>query len=96
MISSSDQYVELFNPSDETVDLRGLRLRIIDGLGAAVTHHTEDRMIRLIGDTAILSGIYVNPANPEPWHRLHYTDTWMWLDDHWQVVASHLSYTRLS
>jgi hypothetical protein len=58
-------------------------------------HHTEDRSIRLIGRTAILTGVYVNPADDErPEQRARYTDTWMWIDGRWQVVASHLSNTR--
>ena len=56
------------------------------------SHYTEGRMIRVIGRAAILSGIYVNPGDEgEPDVRMRYTDTWMWLDDRWQVVASHLS-----
>lgn len=55
-------------------------------------HYTEGRTIRLLGRTAILTGIYVNP-NPDdaPDWRARYTDTWMWMDGRWQVVASHLS-----
>jgi len=55
-------------------------------------HYTEDRTIRVIGTTAILSGVYVSPGDEdEPDTRARYTDTWMWLDGRWQVVASHLS-----
>jgi hypothetical protein len=58
-------------------------------------HYTEDRSIRLIGRTAILTGVYVNPADEErPEQRARYTDTWMWIDGHWRVVASHLSALR--
>ena len=56
------------------------------------THYTEDRTIRVIGATAILTGVYVNPGDEgRPDTRMRYTDTWMWLDGRWQVVASHLS-----
>lgn len=56
------------------------------------SHFTEDRSIRLIGTTAILSGVYVNPGGDgQPDYRARYTDTWMWLNGRWQVVASHLS-----
>lgn len=55
-------------------------------------HYTEDRIIRVIRTTAILSGVYVSPGDEgEPDTRARYTDTWMWLDGRWQVVASHLS-----
>jgi hypothetical protein len=58
-------------------------------------HYTVDRSIRLIGRTAILTGVYVNPADGErAEQRARYTDTWMWIDGHWQVVASHLSSIR--
>ena len=55
------------------------------------THYTESRTIRLYGGTAILAGIYVNPRADGTETRMRYTDTWMWLDQRWQVVASHLS-----
>ncbi len=54
-------------------------------------HYTENRTIRLIGGTAILTGIYVSPRPDGSEGRMRYTDTWMWLDGRWQVVASHLS-----
>jgi hypothetical protein len=58
-------------------------------------HYTEDRSIRVIGRTAILTGVYVNPADDgRPEQRARYTDTWMWIDGHWKVVASHLSSIR--
>lgn len=57
-------------------------------------HYTEGREIRVIGDTAILTGVYVNPGEDRPDVRMRYTDTWMWLDGRWQVVASHLSAAR--
>lgn len=56
------------------------------------SHYTEDRTIRVIGKTAILTGVYVNPGDAgEPDERMRYTDTWMWLGGRWQVIASHLS-----
>ncbi|MEM1196795.1 MAG: nuclear transport factor 2 family protein [Pseudomonadota bacterium] len=56
------------------------------------THYTEERKIRIIGDTAILSGIYVDPGDAgEPEDKSRYTDTWMLIDGQWRVVASHLS-----
>lgn len=61
-------------------------------------HFTRDRTIRLLGDTAILSGVYVSPSddpdNTEPELEWRYTDTWMKLDGRWQVVASHLSFLQ--
>lgn len=63
-----------------------------DGSEDDRSHYTEGRAIRVIGRTAILSGVYVNPGDDgEPDVRMRYTDTWMWLDGRWQVVASHLS-----
>ncbi|MEM9937217.1 MAG: nuclear transport factor 2 family protein [Pseudomonadota bacterium] len=56
------------------------------------THYTEDRTIRVIGNTAILSGVYVNPGDPgEADDKSRYTDTWMLIEGQWKVVASHLS-----
>ena len=52
------------------------------------SHYTEDREIRVIGDTAILTGVYVGASGTT---RMRYTDTWMWIDGRWRVVASHLS-----
>jgi hypothetical protein len=59
-------------------------------------HHTEDRVITLRGNTAILRGIYVYPVADTTREdiRRHYTDTWMYLDGRWQVVASQLSVLR--
>ena len=57
-------------------------------------HFTEDRTIRVIGDTAILAGVYVSPRPDGTAGRMRYTDTWMWLDGRWRVVASHLSQAR--
>ena len=87
---------------DGTVETRQ---DVIDGLDPAeddderdedeTSHYTEDRTIRVIGSTAILAGVYVNPGGSGgPDVRMRYTDTWMWLDGRWQVVASHLSAAR--
>lgn len=77
------------------------RQEVIDGLNPSSgpqdrqSHFTEGRQIRLIGNTAILTGVYVNPGNgTRPDRRSRYTDTWMWLDGRWKVVASHLSEYR--
>lgn len=70
---------------------------VLDGLTpndapTGPSHYTEDRTIRILGNTAILTGIYVNPGGDgAPDARMRYTDTWMFLDERWQVVASHLS-----
>ena len=56
------------------------------------THYTEDVTIRVHGNTAIITGVYVNPGDAgEPDERYRYTDTWLARDGRWQVVASHLS-----
>jgi hypothetical protein len=66
-----------------------------EGTDDAPVHYTENRTIRLYGRTAILRGIYVSPGGEEePDRRARYTDTWMWIDGRWQVVASHLSAIR--
>jgi hypothetical protein len=76
-----DQVIDSVNPEEPPDD--------------GPVHYTENRSIRLIGRTAILTGVYVNPADDErPEQRARYTDTWMWIDGHWQVVASHLSSLR--
>lgn len=54
--------------------------------------YTEDTRVRLYGMMAILTGIYVSES-PQGTNRSRYTDTWIWRDGRWQVVASHL--TRL-
>ncbi|MDX1419218.1 MAG: nuclear transport factor 2 family protein [Rubricoccaceae bacterium] len=70
---------------------------VLDGLTpndapTGPSHFTEDRSIRILGTTAILTGVYVNPGGEgTPDTRMRYTDTWMLLDGRWQVVASHLS-----
>jgi hypothetical protein len=63
-----------------------------EGFEDGPMHYTEDRTIRVMGRTAILTGVYVSPGDEgEPDDRYRYTDTWMWMDGRWQVVASHLS-----
>ena len=60
--------------------------------GNGRSHYTEDRAIRIYGNTAILTGVYVDPGDEgEPDERYRYTDTWMRRHGEWQVVASHLS-----
>ena len=61
------------------------------------THYTRDREIRLLGDTAILTGVYVAPSNDSdrPDLEWRYTDTWMRIDGRWRVVASGLAFTEL-
>ena len=56
------------------------------------THYTENVTIRVYGNTAVITGVYVNPGNPgEPDERYRYTDTWLARDERWQIIASHLS-----
>lgn len=57
-----------------------------------VNHYTENRSVALNGDTAVVSGIYVSPGRGQrPDIRMRYTDTWIYRDGTWQVLASHLS-----
>ena len=58
----------------------------------ATRQYTEGTTVRLYGDVAILTGVYVSES-PNGTRRSRYTDTWVWRDGRWQVVASHL--TRL-
>ncbi|MEO0560184.1 MAG: nuclear transport factor 2 family protein [Bacteroidota bacterium] len=58
----------------------------------ATRQYTENTHVRLYGSVAILTGIYVSES-PQGTNRSRYTDTWIWRDGRWQVVASHL--TRL-
>ena len=54
--------------------------------------HTEKRAIRILDNTAIVSGVYVNPGSDgQAERRSRYTDTWMRIQGRWRVVASHLS-----
>lgn len=59
----------------------------------ATRQFTEGTTIRLYGDVAILTGVYVNEG-PNGVRRARYTDTWVWRDGRWQVVASHLTRLR--
>ncbi len=53
---------------------------------------TEDTTVRLYGDVAVLSGIYVSRRSARtPEERARYTDTWVRRDGRWQVVASQLT-----
>ena len=56
----------------------------------ATRQFTEGTVVRLYGDVAILMGVYVNEG-PNRVSRSRYTDTWVWRDGRWQVVASHLT-----
>ena len=56
----------------------------------ATRQYTEDTTVRLYGDVAVLQGVYVNEG-PNGTTRARYTDTWLWRDGRWQVVASHLT-----
>ena len=77
-IDTRDDVINGLDPTDEPND--------------DPTHYTEDRSIRIIGNTAILSGVYVNPGDPgEADDKSRYTDTWMLIEGQWKVVASHLS-----
>ena len=83
---------------DGRVDLRA---DVIGGLDPSrgtddSPHFTRDRVIRVLGSTAILSGIYVDPSDDadRPDLQWRYTDTWMLIDGRWRVVASHLSYLK--
>jgi hypothetical protein len=77
-MQTKDEVVGNLDPSEEPDD--------------GPVHYTEDRTIRVLGRTAILTGVYVSPGGEEEDdRRARYTDTWMWIDGRWQVVASHLS-----
>ncbi len=58
----------------------------------ATRQFTEETVVRIYGHVAVLSGIYVNEGL-NGIVRQRYTDTWIWRDGRWQVVASQL--TRL-
>lgn len=56
----------------------------------ATRQFTEGTTVRVYGDVAILTGVYVSEG-PAGANRSRYTDTWVWRDGRWQVVASHLT-----
>ena len=61
-----------------------------------IRQFTENSEVRFFGsNTAVISGIYnyaiSNAEGEETRIKWLYTDTYMWLDGRWQVIASHLS-----
>ena len=55
---------------------------------------TEDVRVRVHGNTAIITGRYlykVNVKDKETISESRYTDTYIKIKGHWQIVASHLS-----
>ena len=57
-------------------------------------HWTEDSKVRIYGDTAIITGIFVYRTRSdakETVSKSRYTDTYIKRNGRWQVVASHLS-----
>lgn len=56
--------------------------------------YTEETSVRIYGNTAVLTGIYVQKqrrGDKEITNRARYTDTYVKNKGRWQVVASHLS-----
>jgi ketosteroid isomerase-like protein len=60
---------------------------------SSLAFSTEDTKVRLYGDTAILTGIFVSKSKDST-ERSRYTDVYVKRNGRWQVVASHL--TRLT
>jgi ketosteroid isomerase-like protein len=60
---------------------------------SSLSFSTEDTKVRLYGDTAILTGIFVSKSKDST-ERSRYTDVYVKRNGRWQVVASHL--TRLT
>lgn len=59
---------------------------------SSLSFSTEDTKVRLYGDTAILTGIFISKSNAST-EQSRYTDVYVKRNGRWQVVASHL--TRL-
>ncbi|HVG21241.1 MAG TPA: DUF4440 domain-containing protein, partial [Blastocatellia bacterium] len=57
---------------------------------SSLSFSTEDTKVRLYGDTAILTGIFVSKSKTST-ERSRYTDVYVKRNGRWQVVASHLS-----
>ncbi|PAP76222.1 nuclear transport factor 2 family protein [Rubrivirga marina] len=88
---------EIVYPTGAVVDKAGTIAFLSPGTpdDPATSQYTEDTTVRLYGDVAVLRGVYVNEG-PNGARRARYTDTWLWRDGRWQVVASHLTHlTRL-
>jgi hypothetical protein len=81
--------------SGEVVDKAGTVAMLTPGQAddPATRQYTEDTTVRLYGDVAVLQGVYVSEG-PGIVRRSRYTDTWLWRDGRWQVVASHLTRIR--
>lgn len=60
---------------------------------SSLSFSTQDTKVRLYGDTAILTGIFVSKSKDST-ERSRYTDVYVKRNGRWQVVASHL--TRLT
>ncbi|MFP5264994.1 MAG: DUF4440 domain-containing protein [Blastocatellia bacterium] len=60
---------------------------------SSVSFSTENTRVRLYGDTAILTGVFVYKSKDST-ERSRYTDVYVKRNGRWQVVASHL--TRLA
>jgi ketosteroid isomerase-like protein len=56
--------------------------------------YTEDSVVRVYGNTAIITGVYIykhRDSDKETMSRSRYTDTYLKRKGRWQVVSSHLS-----
>lgn len=56
----------------------------------SITFSTEETRVRLFGDTAILTGVFVFTQKDKV-ERSRYTDVYVKRNGRWQVVASHLT-----
>ena len=83
---------QIVYPTGAVVDKAGTLALLSPGQpdDPTTSQHTEDTTVRLYGDVAILQGVYVSDG-PNGARRSRYTDTWLWRDGRWQVVASHLT-----
>jgi len=63
------------------------------------SNHTEDANVRIYGDTAVVTGLYVEDGiyNAKPYRiETRYTDVYVWQDHAWRGVAAHSSGQKIT
>ena len=83
---------QIVYPNGNVVDKAGTIAFLAPGRpdDPATRQYTEGTVVRVDGDAAVLTGLYVTEG-PSATRRSRYTDTWVWRDGRWQIVASQLT-----